>query len=223
VSGALEPAVDLPGARAAPGWARADPAAVAALAELPATAVADAMHRLGAMEGAVRPLWPGARLAGTALTVWVRTGDNLRLHRALDVAQPGDVLVVNGQGSLAHALFGELMGLRARARGIVGLVVDGAVRDLAQLERMAFPVFGRGACPNGPGKEGTGEVGYPVACGGVACCPGDVVLGDGDGVVVVPRASAADVLAAARRVVADEEGRREAAALGRPVVDPAPS
>ncbi len=211
-----------PGARTAPPWARADPRTVEGLRALPATTVADAMHRLGAMDGGIRPLWPGARLAGTALTVWVRSGDNLRIHHALDHARPGDVVVVNGQGSLAHALFGELMATRAHALGVVGLVVDGAVRDLAPLERLGFAVFGRGASGNGPGKEGTGEVGYPVACGGVVCGAGDVVLGDGDGVVVVPRADAPAVLEAARMLCAREAVLRAQAREGRPLLEPGP-
>ncbi|HUY53996.1 MAG TPA: hypothetical protein VMV23_02430 [Candidatus Nanopelagicaceae bacterium] len=204
----------LPGARVASSWARPDPSLVARLARLPAAVIADSMHRTNAMAGEIRMLWPGAKLCGPALTVFVRSGDNFRLHEALGLARAGDVLVVNAQGSLGHAVFGELMATRAKALGVAGLVVDGAVRDIADLERMGFAVFGLGSCPGGPTKEGTGEIGQPIACGRVVVAAGDVVIGDHDGVVVVPRAACAQVLAAAEAALVLERQKRVAAEAG---------
>ncbi len=208
----------LPGARTVRDWPRADPSVVAQLAEIPAAVAADCMHRTGAMGAEIRALWRGAKLCGSALPVLVRSGDNARIHEALGLAQAGDVLVVNAQGSMAHAVFGELMATRARAVGLAGLVVDGAVRDVADLEAMRFPVFALGSSPGGPTKEGTGEVGYPVACGRVVVNPGDVVLADDDGVAVIPRSAAAAVLEAARERLEQEAAKRAAARSGRPVV-----
>jgi len=195
------------GHRIAPSWPRCDPAVVRGLAILPTGVIGDAMHRLGTMRATIRALWPGARLAGTVLPVTVRSGDNTKVHEALALARPGDCLVVNGHGSIAHALFGELMATQARAHRVVGIVVDGAVRDLQSLQAMAFPAFGLGSCPGGPTKLGFGEVGYPVACGGVVCAAGDVVVADTDGVVVVPQADASSVLDHARAVQAWEKQR----------------
>lgn len=214
-----QPGGAAPGARQADGWQRAEPSLVSAFAALTTSVVGDAMNRWGTMAGDIRPLWRGARLVGSALPVWVRPGDNLLLHRALQAARPGDVLVVNGHGSLQHAVFGELMGRQAVAVGLAGLVVDGAVRDRRALEELRFPVFARGCCPGGPAKGELGEVGYPVACGGVVCTAGDVVIGDDDGIVVVPRADAGVVLAAAREIHRWEAARRRAVAAGHPVLE----
>lgn len=178
--------------------------------------VADAMHRLGAMDGGIGPVWPEARLAGPAITVWVRAGDNALIHEAIALAEPGDVLVVNAQGSLAHAVLGELMALAGLSRGLAGVVVDGAIRDTTALAELHFPVFARGACASGPLKDGTGEIGFPIACGGVVCAPGDLVLADGDGVVVIPATDAEPVLAQAALINAWEDERRTALTAERP-------
>lgn len=196
------------GMRVATSWRRAAPELVAEFAALPTAVIGDALHRLGPMAGQIRPVWPGARLAGTALTVWVRSGDNARIHEAIALAQPGDVLVVNGQGSLAHALLGELMALAAAGRGVLGAVVDGAIRDSAALAAGRFPVFARGACAAGPSKEGTGEIGYPVAVGGVVCAAGDIIVGDSDGVVVVSAADGPAVLQRAAAITSWERATR---------------
>jgi regulator of RNase E activity RraA len=183
-----------------------------AFAALPTAVIGDAMSRLGALDATVHPVWPGAHLAGNALTVWVRAGDNLKIHEAIALGRVGDILVVNGQGSLAHALFGGLMSSAAARRGIRGAVVDGAVRDVDALARDGFPVFAKGVCASGPGKDETGEIGYPVAVGGVVCAAGDVVVGDSDGVIIVPRVAALAVLEQAALVA--EWERAEAAELG---------
>lgn len=189
-----------PGARLRESWSRPDSAVVSELGQYSTGIVSDAMHRLGAMDAGVKPVWRGARLAGPALTVWVRAGDNARIHEAIAMAQRGDVLVVNAQGSMNHAVFGELMALTCQARGVQGIVVDGAIRDAEALGALRFPTFARGACASGPLKDGTGEVGFPTACGGVVCAAGDVVVADNDGVVVVPIADAETVLVQARRI-----------------------
>lgn len=203
------------GNRIRENWERPPQSLVDTLGAMPTSVIGDGMSRLGSMAGAIRALWPGAAVHGPALTVCVRAGDNLKIHQALAVAAPGDVLVVNGQGALTHALFGELMATAAAARGIAGIVLDGAVRDIRGLEEVAFPAFGLGSCASGPTKEGTGEVGYPIACGGVACASGDLIVGDADGVVVVPRADIQSVLEAATAVVKAEADARERLARGR--------
>ena len=160
----------------------------------------------------MRPMWLGAALSGPALTVWVRAGDNARIHEAIALAEPGDVLVIAAQGALTHAVFGELMALACLSRGVAGVVVDGAVRDAAALADLRFPAFARGACASGPLKDGTGEVGFPIACGGVVCSPGDLVRADGDGVVIVPAGDALTVLRQAELIEAWEVERRTALA-----------
>ncbi|POX37322.1 transferase [Streptomyces sp. Ru73] len=187
---------------------RLTPEVLAAYAGLPTANIGDATERLGLLDSGISALWPGARAVGRALTVWTRAGDNHALHEAVKVAQPGDILVVNGEGDVSRALVGELIAERARARGVVGMVLDGAARDVDVLAEMGFPVWARAVTPAGPYKFGPGRVGVPVAVGGVVCRPGDLVAGDGDGVAVVPAERAATVLAAAREVEAEEARRR---------------
>jgi regulator of RNase E activity RraA len=189
---------------------RPDRAVVAKLAALPVANIGDAMDRLGLLDSRIQAVWPGARLAGAALTVWTRAGDNAALHEALAIARPGDVIVVNGQGDESRALLGELIGAKALARGVAGFVLDGAARDAATLGEIRMPVFARACTPAGPYKFGPGRVGVPIAVGGVAIHPGDVVVADGDGVAVVARADAQRIADAARAVYDDEAGRRAA-------------
>ncbi|MBC7340395.1 MAG: RraA family protein [Firmicutes bacterium] len=164
--------------------------------------IADCMSRLYTMDYAIGPVGGGqVRMAGTALTVSVAHGDNLMVHKAIDMAQPGDVIVVSAGGDVSRAIVGELMCRCAQWRGVAGMVVDGAVRDGEGIREMGFPVFAGGLTPAGPYKNGPGEINVPVACGGVVVFPGDIVVGDGDGVVVIPAPDAESVLAKA-------EGRR---------------
>jgi len=172
--------------------------------QVPVAAVGDAQERLWVLEGDIRAMWPGARFAGSALTVYTRAGDNLAVHRALDIARPGDVLVVNGQGDTTRALLGGLLAGRARKLGLAGIVVDGAVRDVDEIESVGLPVFARAITPAGPYKNGPAEVGLPVACGGVVCSAGDIVCGDADGVAVVPHARAARVAEAMAGILQHE-------------------
>lgn len=172
--------------------------------QVPVAAVGDALERLWVLEGDIRAMWPGATCTGPALPVYTRAGDNLAVHRALDIAQPGDVLVVNGQGDTTRALLGGLIARRARMRGLAGIVVDGAVRDVDEIESSGLPVFARASTPAGPYKNGPAEVGLPVACGGVVCSPGDIVCGDADGVAIVPQARAARVADAVADILRHE-------------------
>jgi len=185
-----------------------DPAVVDRLGALPVANVGDAMERLGVVAGGIRPVWRGARLAGTAYTVEVAGGDNAGIHEAITRIAPGQVLVVNGHGVTDRALIGELIAERLRVAGCVGIVVDGALRDLDDLEELRFPAFAAGASPAGPYKNGPWRLDRPVAIGGVVVHPGDVVLGDSDGVAVVPAAEAEAVLARAEAKHADETETR---------------
>ncbi|MFF5565427.1 RraA family protein [Streptomyces sp. NPDC012623] len=174
-----------------------DPETRARLAALPVADLGDAMDRLNVVESAIGPVWTGARLVGTACTVLTTGGDNKLVRDALAVVGEGDVLVVNGQGHTEHALVGEVLAERARARGAVGFVVDGAVRDVDELRAMGFPVFARAVTPAGPSAHGPGRLGVPVAIGRVVVTPGDVLVADSDGVAVIPRAEVDAVLARA--------------------------
>jgi RraA family protein len=160
---------------------------------LPVANIGDSMNRTFCMHPSIRP-YNDNTLAGPAFTVKVRPGDNLLLHKALDLAAPGDVIVVDGQGDMANALIGELMVLWAMKRGLGGLVIDGAIRDVTRLKTVGIPVYAAGVTPAGPYKEGPGEINFPVVCGGVVVNPGDIIVGDADGVVVIRAEDARNVL-----------------------------
>ncbi|BBB00961.1 putative dimethylmenaquinone methyltransferase [Actinacidiphila reveromycinica] len=166
--------------------------------------LSDAMHGLYTMDSGIRPVvTPAARVTGPAVTVAVSPGDGLMLREAIGLARPGDVLVVNAFGATDRAVLGGTVLLAARDRGVAGLVVDGAVRDLDEIASLSLPVAARAVTPrSGTSTAGWGEVNVPVACGGVVVQPGDVVAADGDGIVVVPADQAAAVLAAHREVEA---------------------
>ena len=152
----------------------------------------------------VKRLWKGATVAGRALTVWTPPGEHLSVLNALDQAREGDVIVVDCKGSLATALWGSRLSRIALERGIVGLVVDGAVRDLDEMEEMGFPVFGVGVVPTKPGRELAGEVGVPIECAGRMVATGDAIYGDGDGVVVIPANIHDEVVVKARAALEQE-------------------
>jgi regulator of RNase E activity RraA len=193
---------------AAAEFARPHPDLLRRFAALPTANIGDVMDRLGILDSRISPVWPGARLVGPAFTVWTRSGDNQAVHRALTVARPGDVIVVNGGADESRALIGDIMGARAKTRGIAGFVLDGATRDASGLAAIGMPVFARAVTPAGPYKNGPGYLGRTIAVGGVAVKPGDIVVGDEDGVIVVPRDGAADVAAAAEAVLTAEDERR---------------
>lgn len=189
-------------------FARCDADLLAELGTYGPALVSDAMERFGSLVGEIAAQWPTAAVAGNAFTVWTREGDNLGIHQALDVAAPGDVLMVNGNGCVHRALIGEMIGIKAKARGIAGFVIDGAVRDITALRSMGMPVFARVAVPAGPFKYGPYRLLQNTAVGGVSVAPGDAVLADRDGVTVVARADVAAVVARARQIAADERFKR---------------
>jgi regulator of RNase E activity RraA len=152
------------------------------------------------------------KLVGAALTVKTRPGDNLMVHKALDLAQKGDVLVVDGGGDVDNALVGELMQLYAASRGVVGFVIDGAIRDVAAFD--AFPCYARGNVHRGPYKDGPGEIGVTVSIGGMVVEPGDIIVGDEDGIVAIPQRDAQALLELARKKAAEEEAAKRQIAKG---------
>lgn len=197
------------------GFLRPDQDVIDRLAKLPAANIGDAMDRLGVADSAIRAIWPGARLAGPAFTVWTRPGDNQGIHRALELARPGDVIVVSGGADESRALLGELIGERAINRGLAGFALDGAARDAEALGEIGMPVFARAITPAGPYKNGPSRIGTPISFGGVPVLPGDIIIGDSDGIVVIPREQAADVADAAEAVFDDETNRRRAIVAAR--------
>jgi regulator of RNase E activity RraA len=194
------------GFRILPSPPRLDAALVGAFRGLASSNVADAMGRFGFMDPGIQSR-SGLPLCGLAITVNARPGDNLMVHQALQLAEPGDVVVVSTNGNTTSAVFGELMCRTAVARGLGGLVVDGAIRDVEGMTALGFPAFSRTVTPGGCDKDGPGEINVPVSCGGIAVHPGDIVVGDRDGVAVVPRADAAEVLELVRALVSNEERR----------------
>lgn len=166
---------------------------------IPTGNICDAMDRLGAMEHRIKPLSPDACLCGPALTVRTRPGDNLMVWKALDIAQPGDVLVIGTYEYAITSTIGELFVLAAKLKGLSGIVCDGMCRDASGIRATGLPVFAAGTVPSSPGKDGPGEIGGAVVCGGAAVHPGDIIVGDEDGVVVVPFA---DVPAVAEKLIA---------------------
>ncbi|AXC50505.1 RraA family protein [Paracoccus suum] len=186
------------------------PELVAQFRALPVANVSDAMRRMTAAGPRLTRMHQDGTLAGPALTVKSRPGDNLMLHKAIDMAQPGDVIVVDAGGDLTNALMGEMMLAYAAKRGVAGFVLNGAIRDADAIREMNLPLFAAGITHRGPYKDGPGEINVPIAIDGMVIAPGDLVLGDGDGVVAVPF-DAAEAVLAATRAKHDAETRQMAA------------
>jgi 4-hydroxy-4-methyl-2-oxoglutarate aldolase len=187
---------------------------VAAARKFQASILADVGGRRGTLGGRIQPLARSMKLAGPAFTVEVRPGDNLMIHAALNLAKPGDVIVVDGKGDLSCALTGALMAAHAQKAGIAGFVIDGAVRDTEDCARGSFPIFAAGANPNGPLKNSGGRINWPVSLAGTTVNPGDLIVGDADGVVVVPREMAAEIVKGAQAKVDSEDARMKAIGRG---------
>jgi RraA family protein len=196
---------------------RVAPEVVAKARTFAASILADVAGRRGTLDGRIAPLAPGMRLAGPAFTVEVRHGDNLMIHAAMALARPGDVLVIDGKGDRTCALMGSIMMNACKKLGLAGVVLDASVRDTEELRELGFPVYAVGANPNGPTKFVPGRINWPVSCGGVAVRPGDLVVGDADGLVVIEREKAPSLLEAAARKVAEERKRLDDIATGKEI------
>jgi RraA family protein len=184
-----------PGFRVRLEFARPDPAMMSAFAEFAPPDISDLLNRLYAMDPAISlQTAPHHRLVGPACTVKVFPGDNLMVHKVLDVAKPGDIVVIDSRGSTHNAVLGDLVSTKARHRKIAGFIIDGLIRDLPGILELDFPVFARGTTSIGPLHRGPGEINFPISCGGVVVNPGDLVVADTCGVVVVPQEIIEDVL-----------------------------
>jgi len=174
------------------------------LAQIPTGNLSDALGKIGSMDESIKPVFQEARMAGPAFTASLVPGDNLGAHIALNQAPAGSVLVLDAKGYCGGGLFGEIMSLAAQKRGLAGVVIDGACRDSQAITQMGYPVFSRAVNPGGTVKESLGRINVPVSCGGVAVNPGDVVVGDADGVIVIPQDKMTEILAAAKKISLNE-------------------
>jgi 4-hydroxy-4-methyl-2-oxoglutarate aldolase len=202
----MSPRIGKLGFRVLPSPPRPSPDLIARFQGLASSNVADAMGRFNFMDSAIRTR-SRLPLCGLAVTVVCRPGDNLMVHKALQVAEPGDVIVVNTCGGTMSAVFGELMCHTAAAKKLGGIVVDGAIRDVGGIRKLRFPAYSRTVSPGGCDKDGPGEINVPIACGNTVVMPGDIVVGDDDGVAVVPRDAAVEVLRLVDELVVREVAR----------------
>ena len=193
---------------------KVDAALIARYKALPLANISDCMSRMSAGGSRLRPMHGGGAMAGPALTVKTRPGDNLMVHKAIDMAEPGDVIVVDAGRELTAAIIGELMSTHAMTRGVAGLVIDGAIRDSAALRAGRFPVYAAGVTHRGPYKDGPGEINTAIALDGMVIAPGDLVLGDDDGVLAIPFDEAEAIYAQAVAKNAAEEKQMAAIKAG---------
>jgi regulator of RNase E activity RraA len=188
-------------------FTRVDAGVVTRASALAASVFADVAGRRGTLDARIQPLARSMRMAGPAFTVEVRPGDNLMIHAAIVMAQPGDVIVVDGKGDTTCALMGSIMITACKKLGLAGVVLDGAHRDSEEILALGFPLYSVGSNPNGPTKNVPGRINWPISCGGTAIAPGDLLIGDGDGVVVIERQHAQSLLALADKKVHEERAR----------------
>ena len=186
---------------------RVAPGIVKQASQFAASILADVAGRRGTMHGRIAPLVRSMKLCGPAFTIEVRPGDNLMIHAAMSMAQPGDILVIDGKADQTCALMGAIMVNGCIKTKLGGIVMDAAMRDYDELKDMGFPVFSVGTNPNGPTKFVPGRINHPISCGNMTVHPGDLVVGDADGVVVIERGKAASLLSLAAAKVADERKR----------------
>ena len=196
-------------------FTRVAPDVVRRAANFQAAILADVAGRRGTLSGRIAPVSPEMKCAGPAFTIEVRPGDNLMIHAAMTLAKPGDILVIDGKGDRTCALMGAIMINACKQLKLGGVVIDAAIRDSLELRELGFPVFEVGANPTGPTKFVPGRMNWPVSCGGIAVAPGDLVVGDADGVMVVEREKAASLLDAAQKKVDDETARIAAIKQGK--------
>ena len=186
---------------------RVSPAIVSRASQYAASILADVAGRRGTLDGRITAVSPSLKMAGPAFTIEVRPGDNLMIHAAMSMAKPGDILVVDGKGDRTCALMGSIMINACKKMGLGGVILDAAVRDIDELRELGFPVYSVGTNPNGPTKFVPGRINWPISCGGLTVNPGDLVVGDADGVVVVEREKAESLLDLAAKKVSDERAR----------------
>jgi len=202
------------GFRILPFPKRPSPKLLAELRKIVTAHLSDNMNRLHAIGPEIRPCHKRGSLVGPALTVKVPPGDNLMVHKAIDIARPGDVIVVDAGGVTTQAIIGEIMSNHAASRGAAGMVIDGSIRDAGALAASTFPVYARGVTHRGPYKNGPGEINTPVVIGGAVVNPGDIIVGDEDGLLALPQDIAADVIRLAKLQAAKEAAVLKAISKG---------